>query len=147
MKTIRLIAIAFLLFSFTACRKSDTGSVSQPVITNNILGTWQWTKSHSGWGTDTYPSADSVVKIKLYADSSYIVVLNNTIKYSGSFHTFRAPSPDSSVVIDFDKNILVHTLHLRKHQSITSIVQDSSLVLYDYGLADGSFHWFKAGTN
>lgn len=147
MKTTLLIACAFLLFSFTACKKSDPGSEAQPVITTNILGIWQWTKSMSGWGGDIFPDADSVVKIKMYADSSYIVVLNNTIKYSGSFNTFRSPYPDSALVINFDKNITVHTLHLRKQQSIIGLVQNNSLNLYDYRLADGSSHLFKASSN
>lgn len=127
------------LIILAACSKTDPADTSN--TKPNLTGTWQWVNTVTGWGATTTPSTDSVVTLRVFADSTYSLSLNNQIKYSGSFFSFTTAAPENRLVLHFDQNMTVHKLMLPRIQSLMQY-QNDSLRLYDYQLADGSTHLF-----
>lgn len=149
MKTITCLGLFFVCTLLSNCTKSTTtdktvNSVSTPVI--GITGTWQWMESLTGWQTTLSPSADSLVKLRIYSDSSYILLVNNQQRNAGKLHTFTTPAPGSQLVIQFDKNLKADKMTLFANEGIM-FLQGDSLRLYDFTIVDGSSHLFRATNN
>jgi len=138
-KTIRKLAITNLLFSTILSYSCSKNNVTVSDTPKTISGEWRWIKSESGWGGIEMPGADSTITLKLNNDSSYLVSLNNVVKYSGNYSSLL--SPDSLLVLQFDQNIEVSRLRIQKSQSVVYFNNDSCR-LYDYQIADGYSHLY-----
>jgi hypothetical protein len=132
-----------MVLFFVSCSKkqNETSESTSSAPKIKLMGEWTWVESRTGWGALVTPAIDSIVKLKLTDDSTYVVTLNNQIKYSGRFSTFISPSQDSSLVLQCDNNFSVHNLRFRNTESVIYFKNDSCR-FYDYQIMDGSSHLF-----
>jgi len=139
-QTVLPAAIISILLSYSCSKNNSTNSNA----TNNqktILGEWKWIKSTGGWGDTKMSNSDTIVTLKLNTDSTYFVLLNNQVKYAGSFSGSLSSILDSLLVLEFDQNIEAHQLRIPKMQSIVYFNNDTC-ILYDYRIADGYSHLY-----
>jgi len=134
-----LASMIFLLMLYS-CSKSSHDSTFQN-DPNAITGEWKWIGSRTGWGSPIDPNSDSVIILKLNRDSSYLLSLNNIVKYSGIFSSRLMPDMDSLLVLEFNSHMQVNQLKLNNKESILYFKNDTCQ-LYDFGTADGSVHSF-----
>jgi len=141
MKTLPFIL--FIGLFFVSCTKTSVDRLPQePIPSIDIAGTWQWVGSTGGWGGEYGPSADSVVKISLNSDSSFIVKLNNSIRYSGHFSLQTHPFDSTLHLLQCDRHFSIDRLNFHEQEVITYFQNDTCRFL-DYGITDGDSHLFK----
>jgi hypothetical protein len=138
-KWIGVIGYVMGLILLNSCSKNDSGNFDLPDNKKTILGEWQWIRSANGWGDIRIPHTDSIVTLKMNKDSTYSVALNNEVVYSGNFSTKIIPVWDSLLVIQFDQNMSIHLLRIRKMQSLIYFSPDTCS-LYDHSTTDGYSH-------